>query len=219
MAYCKYKHSGGLVMKNSMLICIVIATGLFAAKADAAPSIIFEDKVDVYGIINNWYGEGSQWTSWTHQNPYTGTQADYTGALGSGRIQGASLTIVLDDLDLGDTAAVYVLDKDGIWHDKDINGQTMFLNTMDFADCIFVHPGPGSPYEGHITETTLSIDPAWIGDDMAVKLAWDGWSQIEVETSVLNIVSESVHAPAPAALAMGSLGVLLVGWLRRQRAI
>jgi hypothetical protein len=205
-------------MKTSALLTMAAAVAVFVTQAAANPSIDFVDSVDVYNILNNWYDTGTKTTSWLQTNPYPGTAEEYAAALAGIDAFEASLTLVLDDLDLGDTARIYVQDKDGVWHSEDVYGQTMYLNTMDFADCIFVHPGPGSPYEGHITSTTISLDPAWLGDSIAVELAWDGWSQIEVETSVLT-VTKTIATPAPAAVMLGSLGVVIVGWMRRQRAV
>ncbi len=122
-----------------------------------------------------------------------------------------ALTILADDVDLGHTVTVYAKsDPADEWYELGT------LNTMAFRDNHGLRVGEGSK-EGHLTETTFYIDTESLGDSLYVRtrlnsVAQDGVSRAEIESSIIN-------SPEPASLILGTLGMSLVGYLRRRKTL
>jgi len=163
---------------------------------------------------------GSQSEYYTHNNPYPG---DYEAAVAAGNIYDVSLTVVLDDLDKNDTAKLYV-DPVGSPDHYEYLGE---LNRMSYSDPWQVDPGPGnSNGSGHITTTTFDLidafGPSGGLDGLPVKFKIWGSplnvNELELEKSILSVTAAS-PVPAPGAILLGSIGVSLVGYLRRRRTL
>lgn len=218
-------------MKELTLISLLIL--VMAGPALAAFTVTYESApVEIYTVMDNlwWDNQAPIWTQWEHSsvdNPFPGGQNAYDQALEKGMISDATLSIVTDDLDLGNSAYIWVKDKDGLWHSRDRFGNTMWLSNMTFADTLGPDPGPGNSQPGHITITNFELDPHWLdGVAVCVILDWvvkGGLSQIEVEIATLSVTIDpaSVAAahPAPSAVVLTTLGVGIVGWMRRRKAL
>ncbi|MHC4412735.1 MAG: hypothetical protein ACYSW6_07165 [Planctomycetota bacterium] len=206
-------------MERLKLFCVL--TLITTGAAMAGPTT-YESTVEVLTVLDNfwWDGQSPISVTWEHSpldNPFPGGSDAYDQALNDGKILGATLTVVVDDLDFGNTAGLSFRDKDGLWHGLG------FLNTMQIYDEFGYYPGLGNPDISHITSTTFALDPHWL-DGVAVnaRLNWEdvgGLNILEVETATLGITTIVSNAPLPGGVLMGSIGIVLVGWLRRREAL
>jgi hypothetical protein len=127
---------------------------------------------------------------------------------------GATITIVADDVDLGDEIAIYYTDGN---RERHFLGM---LQQMTFADQAQPQAGAGTALSGHTTVSTFEIDPTWLRDGGSFDASTSSRylipnSEAEIETATLSIMAA---VPAPGAAALGAIGLLCVGLVKRRKS-
>ena len=214
-------------MKKLMIFCVVM--GLLSITNYAAANPTFSDSVDVYTVLNAHPAPHSV-PPHTYTHTYDGSVDPlvYTGTWGT-EIGSATLTIVADDVDgVGGTYEPYgeqdpvrislnASDPTPTWYSLgDLNDMGSYTNNLWYV-------GAGNPpFPGSITTTVFDLGSEFDlsllhgGATLTVEIGVEDYWGFEIETSELVIVSA---IPAPGAILLGSIGVGLVGWLRRRRTL
>ncbi len=215
-------RGGDEQMKKLIIFCVVV--GLLSITNYAAANPTYTETLSLMKVLDN--SGNSSYLYDTYDHTYDGSVDPlvYTGTWGT-EIGSATLTIVADDVDgvggtyepHGEQDPVRIKIDAGNWIPLDD------LQDMGTYTNLAWDPGPGNTaYPGSITTTVFDLGSFFDlsllegTHTLTVEIGIEPYWGAEIETSTLTIVSA---IPAPGAILLGSLGVGLVGWLRRRRTL
>jgi hypothetical protein len=205
------------VKKTLTLFVVFCVLSLCTGSSRAA--LIFFDDFDSYTAAYNWSGEGN-WTT-TEQSvdligvgtswdllPGNGLYLDMDGSTrNAGTIESISIALAPGD---------YVLSFDIAGNQR---------NGAD--DAVLVEVGSGSLLSGSVSGipsglpfTTINM-PFNVACATSATISFEGVGGDNVGALLDNVALNSVDGkiPAPGAILLGSIGVGVVGWLRRRRVV